>query len=166
MKSARDIKRIIKNAPGMDYFLWTRSLYQRNRAVSHSSALKFYINNSSKIKLIPLGKSKGQQFIRLAEKVRINPVSNDSFFYSFDEYVVPKATERILDNMSVDYSIVINSFVNDLMLGSSSFALEEKCKYLESQLSSNAAFKEQAQNTRMPPLYVFFACSFSFYLVR
>ena len=137
MKSARDIKRIIKNAPGMDYFLWTRSLYQRNRAVSHSSALKFYINNSSKIKLIPLGKSKGQQFIRLAEKVRINPVSNDSFFYSFDEYVVPKATERLLDNMSVDYSIVINSFVNDLMLGSSSFALEEKCvleglkRYLE-----------------------------------
>ena len=127
MSSVSKIKQMIKNAPGMDYFLWTRSLYQRNRSVSHTSALQFYINNISNIKLIPLNGSKGKQFLKLANTVNINPAPSDWFFYSFDEYVAPKTKERILDNMTVDYSIAINSFIDKSKLGTSSFAADEKC---------------------------------------
>ena len=127
MNLASKIKQMIKNAPGMDYFLWTRSLYKRNRAVSHTSALRFYIDNFTNIKLIPLHGGKGKQFLQLADTVNINPAANDCFFYSLDEYVTPKTRERILDNMTVDYSIVINSFIDSSKLGISSFAADEKC---------------------------------------
>ena len=120
------IKKLVKQSPGVDYCLWARALYRRNRSVYHSSAFGFYFSNLSNIKRIPSLKSKGMQFKKLVDTVKINPAPSDSFFYSIDEFVAPKTIERILDNITIDYSIVINSFIDSSKYDNSIFGTNEK----------------------------------------
>ncbi len=125
MSKMQKVKMLVKQAPGVDYYLWVKSICDRRRAVGNMSTVAFYTQNFKRIKLVPSYKSKGKQFERLASTIRIKPVNNESFFYSIDEFVTPKLKDRILDNMTVDYSIVINSFIDSYTVEDTGFKYDE-----------------------------------------
>jgi formate C-acetyltransferase len=59
--------------------------------------------------VIDLEQSKIQQVCRLINRARINPVDNESFFYSIDPYSNIESHNQVLENNTIDYSWVINS---------------------------------------------------------
>lgn len=105
------LKQKIKRLPGVDYYLWFLDLYKRYSQVTPISKQCFFAKNKEKIKIIPCYRRKGKQFKVLSRTVRINPTKSDEFFYSIDEFVIPKTRNRILDNMTIDYSKVVNSYI-------------------------------------------------------
>ena len=60
-----------------------------------------------------LKKSKGEQIKDLFEKLEIT-IPKDNFIFSIDEFKTVNYKHRIADNLSIDYSKVLNSSLNEL----------------------------------------------------
>ena len=58
--------------------------------------------------------SKGEQIKRLLSKCNIN-INKEGFIYSIDSYKVLNNKKRILDNFTIDYSIILDNSLEDLI---------------------------------------------------
>lgn len=58
--------------------------------------------------------SKGEQIKRLLSKCNIN-INKEGFIYSIDSYKVLNNKNRILDNFTIDYSIILDNSLEDLI---------------------------------------------------
>ena len=58
--------------------------------------------------------SKGEQIKRLLSKCNIN-INKEGFIYSIDSYKVLNNNKRILDNFTIDYSIILDNSLEDLI---------------------------------------------------
>lgn len=58
--------------------------------------------------------SKGEQIKRLLSKCNIN-INKEGFIYNIDSYKVLNNNKRILDNFTIDYSIILDNSLEDLI---------------------------------------------------
>ena len=109
------IKSTIKKLPSVKKYLYAKNLYRYYRnQYPDSSKPKFIVNSFASINVIDLEESKINQICRLIDRVHINPVNNESFFYSIDPYTKIESQNQVLENNTIDYSWVINSSFADL----------------------------------------------------
>lgn len=86
-----------------------------NKELSESSSKLFAIK---KLKIIPMFsisvQSKERQLNFLLKSVKINNQGKGNFFYSIDEETVPLCFYKLIDNMPIDYSLVVNYSLDEL----------------------------------------------------
>lgn len=103
------IKRIaVKFKPVSKIYLG-KQLYKKYSIENKSISLnKFMLKNYSRIKYIS-GEEKTNQIRNLFNSVCIEPIENNSFFYSIDCFKSMEAHHQLLINYSIDYSLAVNS---------------------------------------------------------
>ena len=107
------IKRKIKELPIVNKFVYAKQLLKyyknENRYATISSYLK---DNFKDIVIVGIKGNKFKQITKLISIVEIKTTKNKNFFYSIDENKTLSFTQRIFDNYSIDYSWVVNSYLN------------------------------------------------------
>ena len=107
------IKRKIKELPIVNKFVYAKQLLKyyknENRYATISSYLK---DNFKDIVIVGRKGNKFKQITKLISIVEIKTTKNKNFFYSIDENKTLSFTQWIFDNYSIDYSWVVNSYLN------------------------------------------------------
>ena len=68
------------------------------------------------LRTIPQGRSKVTQLSKLFNKSKISNRGYGNFFYSLDERCVPLLAGKVIDNMPVDYSRILDYSLEDLKI--------------------------------------------------
>ena len=93
------------------YSLITRKQNWKNKSLPKTAVKS--IPNLSHFYTPSLKDSKGVQIKNLFSKVDIN-IADENFIFSIDEFKTVNYKNRIPDNLSIDYSIVLNTSLNEL----------------------------------------------------
>lgn len=93
------------------YSLITRKQNWKNKDIKKTSIGVF--KNLSNFYTPSLKESKAQQLNDLFEKVDIN-IPENGFIFTIDEFKTVNYKHRIADNLSIDYSKILNTSLNDL----------------------------------------------------
>lgn len=109
------IKQVIKKVSVVNNLNWGISLFQYYRNEHREcSALKFILQNVTRLKSIYPFDNKWNQIEALMNSVDILPNQNSSFFYSIDVFKRAEQKNHMMDNYSIDYSWVVNSCFYDM----------------------------------------------------
>lgn len=109
------IKQVIKKVSVVNNLNWGISLFQYYRNEHREcSALKFILQNVTRLKSIHPFDNKWNQIEALMNSVDILPNQNSSFFYSIDVFKRAEQKNHMMDNYSIDYSWVVNSCFYDM----------------------------------------------------
>lgn len=107
------IKTKIKEMPGINRYFYAKALYEYYKnSESDLNRNQFVARNIKEIKIVP-SQDKTTQICKAIKSVNIHPSENASFFYSVDPYTKVTLNYQILDNYSIDYSWVVNSFLDE-----------------------------------------------------
>ena len=93
------------------YSLLTRKQLWKNKDIKKTAMGS--VKNYSKFYTPRLNESKGQQLKDLFSKVNIT-IPEKGFIFTIDEFKTVNYKHRIADNLSIDYSKVLNTSLNDL----------------------------------------------------
>ena len=107
--------RAMKKKDLLRNFYWGRDLYRyycNNRKISK---IEYMLKNGLKFRVAKSEKSKAKQISDLINIIKIVPIKNKGFFYSLDVFKTCELQNHILDNYSVDYSLIVNGSLNDLL---------------------------------------------------
>lgn len=74
----------------------------------------FTAKHYKKMYVQPIGKSKAAQIAGLLNRVALDPVKNDTFYYSIDVFSAPQTQAQIFDNYSVDYSKIVYASFDEI----------------------------------------------------
>lgn len=104
------VKKIVYRIPVMKDYVYGRKVYRKYKRTGQVSSLaSFWAANGSRFYYCPQSGSKAEQIARLLERVDIQPVENDSFFYSLDCYKTLDNRDKIYDNCTVDIGLLVKS---------------------------------------------------------
>ena len=108
------IKSKIKELPIINKFAYAKQLFAYYKNENRNSSFGAYLKDNIK-NIVIVGKkcNKFKQITKLISIVKINPTNNFNFFYSIDENKTLSLRNRILDNYSIDYSWVVDSYLNE-----------------------------------------------------
>jgi formate C-acetyltransferase len=108
------IKSKIKELPIINKFAYAKQLFAYYKNENRNSSFGAYLKDNIKnIVIVGRKGNKFKQITKLISIVKINPTDNLNFFYSIDENKTLCLRNRILDNYSIDYSWVVDSYLNE-----------------------------------------------------
>ena len=108
------IKSKIKELPIINKFAYAKQLFAYYKNENRNSSFGAYLKDNIKnIVIVGRKGNKFKQITKLISIVKINPTNNFNFFYSIDENKTLSLRNRILDNYSIDYSWVVDSYLNE-----------------------------------------------------
>ena len=110
------IKRFVKRAPIMkDYFLG--KCIHKKMCRDHNidgNAFQFYLNHHDQLLNVLPCRKKSLQICKLLTKLDIDPIENDSFFYTIDCFKTINPKLHIFDNYMIDYNRIVNHSFEEL----------------------------------------------------
>lgn len=110
------IKKKIKKLPIIDRYVYAKSLYNYYKNYDREiDCDRFVRERIRSIRIIKDG-DKSTQICKVIQTVGILPVDNSSFFYSIDPYTKAALQHQILDNYSIDYTWVVESDLNSVLM--------------------------------------------------
>ena len=125
MKTAKKyVKKIAKNyANGK--LLWSRELIHRYSRIKAGefNKKKFVVKSILETKCYK-EKTKGEELKKLLKHCKINPISNERYFYSIDPFSTDVHVDRVIVNTTIDWEKIINNPLKHFYIkGSDEFAI-------------------------------------------
>lgn len=102
------LKKELESIPIINRYMWGRNLHRYYKNSYSEERNEFLKKHKKELFVQSYKEKKSQQIVKCIEKINICPVKSKYFFYSIDVYKTVKLKHHILDNYSVDYSILIN----------------------------------------------------------
>ncbi len=113
----RMIKKILRRMLGLTKggrnLRYGCSIYSKMQYNCEGSKADFVIRNRHRLWVADPRKGKVAQLTSLIQEIEIEPVENDSFFYSIDWFKTLPSKNIIFDNYTVDYQNVISSSLGE-----------------------------------------------------
>lgn len=114
-KLTSKIKKIAKRNRLFKNFIFGWDLYKFYSQEHKINKFCFYVKNYHRIRMISFSGNKALQFKKLASSIDITPIQESRFFYAIDCFKTVELKNRILDNYTIDYDMVVNFSIDDLL---------------------------------------------------
>lgn len=105
------VKRILRKIPIIDSIRFQVKIYRKfSRNLYRGSLMRFFREYGRSFYFGRPLKNKVDQFARLIERVEIVPIENNSFLYILDCFKSISSRTVILDNLAVDYDMIVSQY--------------------------------------------------------
>lgn len=123
------VKGIIKKVPGLSKMLVVRYTYPKYSRAHDIKQVDYIIKFWKCFYYANYSENKVEQIGKLLERIDIDPVESNLFFYSIDCFKILESKKQMLVNYTIDNDVIVNSSIKEMemmLVDDSSFAKQEK----------------------------------------